>query len=88
VYELVGTDGLILYDRNAGHFEMRTPQGTEVFKYHHEKDFAGMYRAYAEALKTGDAGHLPTATEGLRVTDLAVDVTDQAIAGRQKTRVW
>ncbi|MEM1027392.1 MAG: Gfo/Idh/MocA family oxidoreductase, partial [Planctomycetota bacterium] len=77
VYELVGTDGLILYDRNAGHFEMRTPQGTEVFEYHHEKDFAGMYRAYAEALNTGEAGHLPTATEGLRVTDLAVDVTKQ-----------
>ena len=80
--ELVGTDGLILYDRNAGHFEMRTPQETEVFEYHHEKDFAGMYRAYAATLKTGEAGHLPTAAEGLRVTDLAVEVTRKVIQGK------
>lgn len=82
VYELVGTQGLILYDRNAGRFEMRTLHGTEVFEYHHEKDFAGMYQAYAEALETTEAGHLPTAAEGLRVTDLAVDVTEQAMSTR------
>jgi len=82
VYQLIGTDGVITYDRNIGRFELRNHHGTQVMPFHHEKDFAGMYRAYARALETGGPGHLPTATEGLRVTDLAVNVTQQAIAVR------
>lgn len=81
-YQVIGTQGVIVYDRNIGRFELRNAQGTQVMPFHHEKDFAGMYRAYAKALETGEAGDLPTAVDGLRVTDLAVDVTEQAIAGR------
>lgn len=82
VYQLIGTEGVIVYDRNISRFELRNARGTVALDYHHEKDFAGMYRAYAKALETGEAGNLPTAEEGLRVTDLAVEVTKQAIAGR------
>lgn len=82
VYQLIGTDGVITYDRNIGRFELRNREGTQMLDYHHEKDFAGMYRAYAQALETGTAGNLPTAAEGLRVTDLAVNVTEQAMASR------
>ncbi len=85
VYQLIGTEGVINYDRNISRFEMRNMHGTHILEYHHEKDFGGMYRAYAQALHTGEAGNMPTAIEGLRVTDLAVEVTEQAIAARHKT---
>ena len=41
-----------------------------------------MHHAFAKALQTGKPGNLPTAAEGLRVTDIAVDATAQAVAGR------
>ncbi|MEM1107893.1 MAG: hypothetical protein AAGH99_04300 [Planctomycetota bacterium] len=80
LYQLVGTDGLILYDRNHSRFELRNSHGTYPLEYHHEKNFGGMYQAFAKALSTGEASGLPTAAEGLRVTDIAVDVTEQAMA--------
>ncbi|MBB6429825.1 Gfo/Idh/MocA family protein [Algisphaera agarilytica] len=83
LYQLIGTDGVITYDRNIGRFELRNTEGTQTLKYHHEKDFAGMYRAFAKALETGDANNLPTAAEGLRVTDLAVEVTEQVMEARR-----
>ncbi|MEM7626899.1 MAG: Gfo/Idh/MocA family oxidoreductase [Planctomycetota bacterium] len=82
-YEIIGTDGLILYDRNRSRFELRNASGTHPQEYHEEKGFDDMHRAFARALHTGRPGDLPTAEEGLRVTDLATDVTAQAIASRQ-----
>ena len=83
VYQIIGTDGVIVYDRNVGRFELRNTEGTFGLDYHHEKDFAGMYRAFARALETGEAGDLPTAAEGLAVTALAVETTRQAVEGRR-----
>ncbi|MEM9882803.1 MAG: Gfo/Idh/MocA family oxidoreductase [Planctomycetota bacterium] len=83
VYQLIGTAGVIVYDRNIGRFELRNAEGTFPQTFHHEKDFAGMYRAYRKALDTGEPGDLPTAAEGLRVTDLAVSLTEQAVASRK-----
>ncbi|MEO1236092.1 MAG: Gfo/Idh/MocA family oxidoreductase [Planctomycetota bacterium] len=82
VYELIGSDGVIVYDRNIGRFELRDARGVHRMPFHHEKDFAGMHRAFRDALETGEPGDLPTAEEGLRVTDLAVQTTEQAVAGR------
>ena len=85
-YEVIGTDGVIVYDRNASHFELRNAQGTFPQQYFEEKDFAGLHHAFAKALHTGQPGNLPTAAEGLRVTELAAEATQQAIAHRSGSR--
>ena len=81
-YELIGSEGLILYDRNHSRFELRNAQGTHRQQYHEEKGFHEMYAALARALQTGEPGNLPTDAQGLRVTEIAVQATRQAIAGR------
>lgn len=86
-YEIVGSDGLIIYDRNRSRFELRNASGTFPQEYHDEKGFDDLHRAFAHTLNTGEAGDLPTAQEGLRVTDLAVEVTTQAIAARATSSV-
>ena len=44
-YELIGTDGLILYDREARLFELRNANGVTTLPFHEEKNFKGMYAA-------------------------------------------
>lgn len=83
-YELIGTEGVIIYDRNISRFELRNNHGTFPQQYHEEKGFHAMHHAFALALETGQAGDLPTAEEGLVVTDIATDVTRQAMQGRVK----
>lgn len=81
VYELIGTDGVIVYDRNPGRFELRNARGTTRMAYHEEKNFDAMHRAWARLLETGDPGHLATAEEALTATRIALEVTRQAAAG-------
>lgn len=80
VYELVGTGGVIRYDRNAKLFEMRTAAGTESLPFSPEKNFAGMYQAFAEALATGHSDTLPTAEDGLVAARISRSATDTLIA--------
>ena len=75
-YEIIGTNGVILYDREAKSFEVRTPSGTERLPFASEKNFAGMYAAFAEALRTGSSGDLATARDGLAATRLAREATE------------
>lgn len=86
VYELIGNDGVIRYDRDAGSFTVATPAGTQVLPFTPEKDFRAMYAEWATALVTGHSDLLTTAAAGLRVTDLARQATDQAIAARAQLR--
>lgn len=82
LYELIGTAGVIRYDRNVGHFELRNDQYTRQLPYHEEKNFHGMYDAFAEALRTDEYGTLCPAESALRTTHIARAATDQAIAKR------
>ncbi|MDR3708431.1 MAG: Gfo/Idh/MocA family oxidoreductase [Capsulimonadaceae bacterium] len=82
VYEIVGADGVIRYDRNAQSFDIRTAAGTQTLEWHHEKNFEEMYRAFAHALETGDPGHLPSGEDGLLATVLARRGTQEAIERR------
>ncbi len=82
VYELIGTDGMIRYERGTNLFELRTHQGTERLKHTGEKDFAGMYDAFADALLHGKPGDLCTGEEAQRVTDIARTATEQVIRER------
>lgn len=82
IYEIIGTSGMIRYERNADFFELRTHQETRRLKHTGEKNFAGMYDAFAKALATGQAGDLCTGFEAQQVTDIARTATDQIIAER------
>ncbi|MEM6751003.1 MAG: Gfo/Idh/MocA family oxidoreductase [Planctomycetota bacterium] len=82
VYELIGTGGVIRYDRNRSSFEVRTDQETRWLAYHPEKGFDAMHRAFAHMLRTGDAGDLCPAEHAEHVTDLARTATDRIIAER------
>jgi len=82
IYELIGTDGMIRYDRNDSFFELRTHQFSERLPHSGEKNFAVMYDHFAEALTSGNPGDLCTGDEAQRSTEIARSVTDQIIAGR------
>lgn len=85
VYELIGTDGIIRYDRDLERFFMENSSGRHDFSYAPEKDFIGLYREWAAALHSGKSDLLTTAEEGVHVADLARRATDAAIAGRCMT---
>jgi len=82
IYELIGTDGIIRYERNTNLFELRTHRYTEKLKHTGEKNFAVMYDHFAKALKQGDPGDLCTGEEAIIATDIARHATDDIIRSR------
>lgn len=83
-YHLIGTEGLIRYDRDGWLFEVRTKHGTHRLPGASEKNFEGLYAAFAHALETDDASDLPTGFDGLRATQIARDATQSVIARRRR----
>ncbi len=81
-YELIGTGGLITYDRHGWRMELRHGQGTEYLPGASEKSFRGMYEALAVAIPSGNLGHLPTGEDGITATRIARAATNKAIARR------
>jgi len=82
IYELIGTDGIIRYERNTNLFELRNNHFTEKLKHTGEKNFAAMYEHFADALQKGDPGDLCTGEEAIIATDIARHATNQIIADR------
>lgn len=87
VYELIGTDGLIRYNRDAKLFEMLNRSGATPLPWDHEKNFEGMYAELARSLQTGQPGDLPTGQDGLLVTRIARQATEEAIRRRARSSV-
>ncbi|MFZ4780005.1 MAG: Gfo/Idh/MocA family protein [Terrimicrobiaceae bacterium] len=83
VYELIGTKGVLRYDRAAQSFTMENDKGSHVFDFHPEKDFSGLYREWAGSLLQGGSGLLATAEEGLDVADIARKATEEVIRRRK-----
>jgi predicted dehydrogenase len=83
VYELIGTKGVIRYDREGKSFEMENGEGSHVFEFREEKNFVRMYDEFALALKQGNSELLTSARDGMRVVEIAREATDQVIAHRQ-----
>lgn len=83
VYEIIGTEGVIRYDREDRSFTMRNSSGTLLLEFHPEKDFEGMYKEWANALSTGVSDLLTTAEAGMKVTDIAREATNAAIRKRR-----
>jgi predicted dehydrogenase len=82
VYEIIGTGGLIRYDRDGWRLEVRNESGTYFLPGASEKDFHGMYEAWRDALESGHLGDVPSAEQGLRVTRIARSATAELIAGQ------
>jgi len=83
-YELIGTGGVIRYDRNLKAFEMRNADGTQRFEFSPEKNFAGMYEAFYQALETGELGDLPSGHDGVVAARISREATNAVIAAREK----
>lgn len=82
VYELIGTEGVIRYDRST---QLVIVHGKEeVVEIPHEDDlgFNGMYEELVNALKTGKSDMLANAEDGLIATRISRNSTNEAIAKR------
>ena len=86
VYEIIGTGGVIRYDREAKSFVMSNSAGTYELDFQPEKNFEGMYKEWAKALHTGKSDLLTTAEAGMKVTDIAREATNDAIRKRINSR--
>ncbi|GAB4451809.1 MAG: Gfo/Idh/MocA family oxidoreductase [Armatimonadaceae bacterium] len=86
-YELIGTGGLIRYDRDGWRFEVRNEHGTFWLPGASEKNFYGMYEAFRDLLETGEMGNLPSARDGLRITRIARTATEDAMVRHQRMRL-
>lgn len=83
VYELIGTEGVIRYDREQKYLRLDNTEGTHEFDFHGEKSFEGMYEEWAKALQTGHSDLLTSAEDGMRVVEIARTATNQVIEGRK-----
>jgi predicted dehydrogenase len=77
-YELIGTGGVIRYDRDGYILEARHGQGTITVPGASEKNFPGMYAALVDHLNGGKIG-MPTAQDGLIATRIAREATESLI---------
>ncbi|MCC5785885.1 MAG: Gfo/Idh/MocA family oxidoreductase [Phycisphaerales bacterium] len=84
MYEIIGTDGVIRYNREEHSFEVRNSHGTQHLPWHPEKSFAGMYHEFARSLRDGTAGDMPTADDGIAATRIAWEATEQAVRDRDR----
>jgi predicted dehydrogenase len=82
VYELIGTKGVIRYDRAKKTFTMENEEGTHNFDYDYEKSFTGLYAEWNNALNSGTSDLLTSAEDGMRVVEIARNATNMAIENR------
>lgn len=82
VYELIGSEGVIRYDRSARSFTLDNAEGCMELPYAAEKNFEGMYEEFARALEFGSSSLLPGGRESLAVIKIASETTREAIRRR------
>lgn len=83
-YELIGTDGVIRYNREEHSFELRNSHGTQHLPWHPEKSFVGLHEEFARALSSGSPEQMPTAGDGILASRIAQKATDQAVRERNQ----
>lgn len=86
-YELIGTDGLIRYNRQQRLFECVNSRGVQKLKWTEEKNFHGMYAEFEHAMRTGENRNMPTGVDGVTATKLARLATESAIAWRKGSAI-
>lgn len=82
-YDIIGTNGVLRYDRDGWRFELRNGDTTQIMPGSSEKNFTGMYHAWARALRTGDFGELPTGRDGMVATRIARTATEECVRLRR-----
>jgi predicted dehydrogenase len=83
-HDVIGTDGIIRYDRESRLFELVSRNEVRQLPWEEEKNFEGMYGEFERALRTGDPGNMPDAVDGLRATQIARTATEQVIRQRHE----
>jgi predicted dehydrogenase len=83
-YHLIGTGGLLRYERDGYLVEAHTWSETIRVPGASEKNFPGMWGAFAHWLETGEKGDLATPEDGIIATKLATRATEAAIAQRNQ----
>lgn len=78
-YDLIGTEGVIRYDRNARLFEMRSRDGVHTEAFAPEKNFAAMYELYRDALEQGASELLPTGWDGLVAAKISREASEELV---------
>lgn len=84
LYELIGTDGTLRYNREEHSFELRNSHGTQYLPWHPEKSFVGLHEEFARALRSGEPEQMPTAQDGIAASRIAQSATEQAIRNRDQ----
>lgn len=84
LYELIGTDGTLRYNREEHSFDLRNSHGTQYLPWHPEKSFVGLYEEFARALQSGKSEEMPTAQDGIMASRIAQAATQQAIRNRDQ----
>lgn len=87
VYELIGTKGVIRYDKIAESLTMANEDGSTAFEFHGPKSFSGMYTEWHRALQTGESQLLTSAEDAMRVVEIARNATNEAIRNRPPGRL-
>lgn len=86
-YDLVGTGGTARYDRELARLELRDGEGLIEAHGGWEKDFVGMYAAWARALAIRDLGPLAGAEDARIASRWATDLTRDAMNAKLFRRV-
>ncbi|RYG34819.1 Gfo/Idh/MocA family oxidoreductase [bacterium] len=81
-YDIIGTGGVIRYDRNGWSITAREGEGVIVGPGSAEKGFVEMHQAFAKALETNDWSLLPTPQDGQVATHIARTLTEFSMANR------
>lgn len=84
IYELIGTDGVIRYDRNQQKLIVHGAEQRLEIPQDNDLGFNGMYAELVNALKTGKSDMLATAEDGLIATRISHESTEEAIKNREK----
>lgn len=82
-YELIGTGGVLRYDRDGYILEARHGDGTILAPGASEKNFPGMYAALSERLH-GAPTTVPTAQDAIIATRISREATDRLIQEHPK----
>lgn len=82
LYEIIGTDGVIRYDRDARLFECQNEKGSFSFPIGETKDFGAFDAAYLQAVRTDDFSALPAIEDAILAGKIVRDATRKAIENR------
>lgn len=82
VYELIGTAGVIRYDRSEQSLVVHGKEQKLEFPHDNDLGFNGMYAELVPALRTGKSILLATAQDGLIATRISRESTEDAMRKR------